>query len=160
MGGSGGGDRIGPDQLIRLADRARSELGQAVQPSRKNVFISFAHEDEDYVNLLRGQAANESTDLEFSDWSVKEAYDSNNGEYIRRQIRERLRHSSITLVYLSANAASSRWVDWEIRESLQLGHKVVCVYQGQPPTRVPPSVTEFGLACVAWRHDLLMGEIG
>lgn len=160
MGGNGGGDRIGPDQLIRLADRARQELGDAGQPTRRNVFISFAHEDENEVNLLRGQAANESSDLEFSDWSVKEPYESESGEYIRRQIRERLRHSSVTLVYLSGDAAASKWVDWEIRESLQLGHKVVCVYQGQRPVRVPPVVTEFGLTCVAWRHDLLMGELG
>ena len=160
MGGNGGGDRIGPDQLIRLADRARQELGDAGQPTRRNVFVSFAHEDENEVNLLRGQAANESSDLEFSDWSVKEPYDSESGEYIRRQIRERLRHCSVTLVYLSGDAAASKWVDWEIRESLQLGHKVVCVYQGQRPVRVPPAVTEFGLTCVAWRHDLLMGELG
>jgi hypothetical protein len=160
MGGSGDGDRLGADQLVRLADRARLELREADRPPRRNVFISFAHEDEDYVNLLRGQAANESVDLEFNDWSVKEPFDSKNAEYIRRQVRERLRHCSVTLVYLSENAASSQWVDWEIRESLQLGHEVICVYEGRMPNRVPPAVTESRLPCVPWRHDLLMDQMG
>jgi len=41
------------------------------------------------VNLLRGQARNENSDLEFSDWSLSEPFDSKNAEYIKRGIRER-----------------------------------------------------------------------
>lgn len=157
--GGGTTDRFPTDELTTLAERARRTLREADRPGRRNVFISFVHEDEREVNLLRGQAKNENSDLEFSDWSVKEPYDSENAEYIRRNIRERIRQSSATLVYLSEKTASSRWVDWEIRESVTLGKKVVCVYQGQEPASVPKAVTEFGLVCVPWQHDLLMQEL-
>lgn len=157
--GGGTTDRFPTDELTTLAERARRTLEEADRPGRRNVFISFDHEDERDVNLLRGQARNEDSDLEFNDWSVKEPYDSENAEYIRRNIRERIRQSSATLVYLSDKTASSRWVDWEIRESIALGKKVVCVYQGQKPASVPTAVTELGLKCVPWQHDLLMREL-
>ena len=158
--GGGTTDRFPTEELTTLAERARRTLEAADRPGRRNVFISFDHEDEGEVNLLRGQAKNEDAELDFNDWSVKEPYDSENAEYIRRNIRERIRQSSATLVYLTERTASSRWVDWEIRESLALGKKVICVYQGQMPSRVPNAVTELGLKCVPWRHRILMDELG
>ena len=157
--GGGTTDRFPIGDLTTLGERARQEIREADKPGRRNVFISFDHEDEREVNLLRGQAKNEDSQLEFNDWSVKEPYDSENAEYIRRNIRERIRQSSATVVYLSDKTASSRWVDWEIRESIALGKKVVCVYQGQRPTSVPRAVTELGLRCVPWQHDLLMQDL-
>ena len=159
MGTSGGGDRFPADQLKTLTERAKDILRSADQPARRNVFISFAHEDEAVVNLLRGQAKQDDSSLEFNDWSVKEPYDSENGDYIRRQIRDRIRQSFATVVYLSRDAATSKWVDWEIRESLALGKKVICVYQGERPGRVPPAVTELGLTIVPWRHETLMDAL-
>ena len=44
--------------------------------------MSFAFENEDEVNLLRGQAKNEKTDLEFDDFSLKEAVNSKNEDYM------------------------------------------------------------------------------
>jgi len=46
------------------------------EPTKRNVFISFVAEDLNEVNLLRGQARNENSDLEFSDWSLSEPFDS------------------------------------------------------------------------------------
>ena len=64
MGGGGGGGRdLTPDELDRLEDVARKKLKQGDLPEKRNVFISFASEDMDEVNLLRGQAKNESSDL-------------------------------------------------------------------------------------------------
>ena len=160
MGGGGSRGGGGPDEDLRpIAERVRGILREGDQP-RKNVFLARAYEDEDEVILLRGQAKNPDTDLDFNDWSLREPFDSDRAEYIKRGIRERIRHSSVTLVYLSPYAAASRWIDWEIRESLRLGNRVIGVYSGSEPPTLPPAFGEFGLKSIPWRHEDLMREMG
>jgi len=54
------------------------------------VFLSFAHEDINEVNLLRGQAKDEGSAIEFNDWSVREPFDSRRADYIKQKIGERI----------------------------------------------------------------------
>jgi hypothetical protein len=123
----------------------------ALQEGKRNVFISFATEDMDEVNLLRAQAKNENNDIEFNDHSVREAYDSEQAEYIKRKISERINRSSVTVVYLSDSAAKSHWVQWEVQKSLDLGKKVVAVYKGQQYSGTMPKwITDNGISAVAW----------
>jgi hypothetical protein len=151
MGGGGGSRTLKPGEIRRLERLARESLKEAAGQGRRNVFISFASEDLREVNLLRGQAKNEFTDIEFNDWSVKDPFDSENAEYIRRRIREQIRQSSVTAVYVSKHTPQSRWVDWEIRESLAQGKGVVAVHSGDtPPPRLPRGVTENGIPVVPW----------
>jgi hypothetical protein len=103
MGGGGGGSgNIG--DLQKLTQEAKRALSQ----QRRNVFISFAYEDVDEVNLRRAQSKNELSEIAFNDWSVSEPYDSKNAEYIRSQIIDRIQQSSMMLVYLSRGTPSSR----------------------------------------------------
>jgi len=145
MGGSSGGPR-------RIADVA-GLIEQAKQALRgkRNVFISFAHEDLAEVNLLRGQAKNENSPIEFNDWSVSEPYDSERASYIKQKISERISQSSLTVVYMSPDSAKSRWVEWEVRRSLELGRKVLAVYKGtrEPSVRFPV-LEQHGIRRVPW----------
>jgi len=161
MGGSGGGGfSLNEKQLKSLEDRAREALRKTDQPERRNVFLSFCYEDIDEVNLLRGQAKNEDSNLEFNDWSLREPFDSQNAEYIRRGIRERIRQASVTMVYLSNHTASSKWVDWEIRQSIELGKGVIGVYKGDaPPSVLPAACREFAVKLVPWKHHHLSKAI-
>lgn len=146
--------------VAELEQVAKENLKIGAAPQRRHVFISFASEDLDEVNLLRGQAKNENSSLGFDDFSLKEPFDSENAEYIRRGIRERIRQSSATLVYVSDQAASSKWVDWEIRESLALGKQVFCVYKGSAPPKVlPQAAIENKLSIVPWNHEAIMAEL-
>lgn len=81
MGGSTGG-RLSDTDLKSLEDKARQRLAEGKSDTSPHVFISFANEDLNAVNLLRGQAANEKTDLQFDDFSVKEPYNSKNAEIL------------------------------------------------------------------------------
>lgn len=145
MGGSSGGPRSIGD-VKGLIERAKAELR-----GKRNVFISFAYEDLNEVNLLRGQAKNENSPLEFNDWSVSEPYDSDRASYIKQKISERIAQSSVTVVYLSPHAAASKWVDWEITQSLALGKKVIGVYSGQvKPQSSFPAISNNGVTCVSW----------
>ena len=157
MGSKGGGGVWGED-LRPISERVKGILREGDQP-RRNVFLARAYEDEAQVNLFRGQARNPASELEFNDHSLKEPFDSENSDYIRNGIREHIRRSSTTVVFLSEHSAGSAWVDWEIRESVRLGKKVVGIYTGTTPPRMPSAFTELGLKAIPWRHEDLMREI-
>lgn len=159
MGGSGGGGLSGAD-IKSLEERVKQKLVDAKSGSSRHVFISFDHEDLNDVNLLRGQAKNENVDLKFDDHSVTEPFDSTNADYIKRKIREKIDRCSVTLVYLSNKTASSRWVNWEIEESIKRGKGVVGVYKGEKaPANVPTAFRHNGCKAVKWEHASLMRAI-
>ena len=153
MGGGGGGGRgLTPDELRSLEQRAKKSMKSGDGTGKCNVFISFSSEDLAEVNLLRGQAKNENSDIEFNDWSLREPFDSKKAEYIKRGIRERIRQCSVTVVYVSDKTADSKWVDWEIRESIAMGKGVVAMHKGDsPPRRLPKAVTRNEIPVVPWK---------
>jgi hypothetical protein len=159
MGGSGGGS-ISITELRKLEEAAKKKLNNDSSQTSRHVFISFAFEDENEVNLLRGQAAKDSTELAFDDFSLKEAIKSNNEEYIKQKIRERIERVSVTAVYLTKDSAKSKWVDWEISESIKQGKGIIGVYKGDaPPTSLPEAFKQNNLKAVQWNHQKLMDAI-
>lgn len=159
MGGGSGGGLFSSD-IKSLEEKVKQRLAEAKENVSRHVFISFDHEDMDEVNLLRGQAKNEKLDLQFDDHSVKEPYDSNNTDYIKRNIREKIDRCSVTLVYLTDKTASSKWVNWEIEESLKRGKGVIGVYKGDaPPAKTPPAFQQNECKTVKWEHAALTKAI-
>ena len=159
MCGSTGG-RLDSSDIRCLEEQAKQKLSEAKGDSSRHVFISFDHEDLDEVNLLRGQAKNDKVDLQFDDHSVKEPFDSTNADYIKRQIREKIDRCSVMVVYLSEKTASSKWVNWEIEESIKRGKGVIGVYKGdKAPASVPPTFQQNGCKSVKWEHAALMKAI-
>lgn len=147
MGGSslGGWSRLG--DVKSLEQKAKAALNEG----KRNVFISFATEDMNEVNLLRAQAKNDNNDIEFNDHSVREPYDSVQAEYIRRKISERINRASVTVVFISNNITQSKWVKWEVERSLELGKKVVAVHSGKRFDGVEPKwISDHGIKSVAW----------
>src|SRR5262245_49622154 len=127
MGGGGGGSSsIG--NIQSLVDKAKQELRRSEQAGKRNVFISFANEDINEVNLLRAHSKNENSPVEFNDWSVSEPIDSERAPYIKQKIAERIQQSSLTVVFTSDSTVNSKWVAWEIEESLRMGKQVLGVY--------------------------------
>ena len=149
MGGGGGGSGSLGD-ISELEKRAKEILTRS-ETGRRNVFISFAHEDRGVVEFLRGQAKNENIDLEFNDHSVKEPYNSERAEYIRLKLREHISRCSTTIVYLSAETAASEWVNWEVTKSIELGKRVIAIHSGQsPPQNVPGFIRDHRIKVVPW----------
>lgn len=147
MGGGGGGgwDTLG--NIRALEQKAK----EALKGGKRNVFISFATEDTDEVNLLRGQAKNDNSDIEFNDHSVREPYDSERAEYIKQKIAERISRASVSVVYVSGNTSQSQWVKWEVEKSLELGKKVVAVHAGsKPPMQLPEWIRRLRIKVVPW----------
>lgn len=159
-GGVGGGRGPSKEDLSRLEELARKSLREGAEPSKCNVFISFVSEDINDVNLLRGQAKNESSDIEFNDWSLREPFDSKRAEYIKKGIKDRIEQSSVTLVYISEHTAGSKWVDWEIRESARMGKGVIAVHKGEsPPQKVPNALKELKIPVIPWTQTGIANAI-
>ena len=89
---------------------------------RRTVFISYYHGDQEAVNkFIR----------DFSDVFIPKAvgikdgdfvFNSDNPQYIMRRIREeKLQDSTVTIVLIGRCTHSRRYVDWEIKASLQQG---------------------------------------
>lgn len=92
------------------------------------VFLSFVEEDLEHVNLFRGQAKSESSDLDFHDYSIKVPFDSANAQYIQRGIAEQIKLATLTICLYGPTTYSSRWVDWELKKTLELGKPLMGVY--------------------------------
>ena len=150
MGGNSGGGGVSRNTLGNLKN-LEEKAKRALDPGRRNVFISFAYEDLDEVNLLRGQAKNDRLDLEFNDRSVQEPYDSDRAEYIKSRLADRINQASMTVVYLSDDAAASRWVKWEVEKSLELGKHVIATHSKKGTPRVVPDwIANNNIKVVSW----------
>lgn len=150
MGGGGGSGRTTLGNVNSLIEKAKEELRKEAG-TKRNVFLSFAYEDLDEVNLLRGQAKNENSSIEFNDWSVREPYNSTRADYIKQRIGERISQCSITVVYVSADASNSDWVAWEIEESIRRGKQVIAVHKGaKPPSKLPKGIAIHKIKVVPW----------
>ena len=88
----------------------------------RKVFISYYHGDQAAVNKF----VNDFSDVcIFKTIGVKDGdfdFDSNNPQYIMRKIREnKLEDSTVTIVLVGSCTHSRRYVDWEVKASLQQG---------------------------------------
>ena len=86
MGGGGSWDSLSSDQLKKLEDTAKKSIRET-EPTKRSVFISFAGEDLDEVNLLRGQAKNDNSPFEFVDMSVKQPWETDWESKCRTKIK-------------------------------------------------------------------------
>lgn len=155
MGGGGGGPPSYGEvsDVDKLQDIATRELEKPAPAPRRRVFLSFRGEDKTLIDLFRGQAKNQNTDLDFIDFSLRVPFNSENAAYIKRGIRERIRQSSVTVVLITKSTYKSEWVDWEIRESARLGKGVVGIrHPNDPSIRIPDAIREHGFTVVSWNH--------
>lgn len=130
---------------------AVDEVREAVTEERvRNVFISFAVEDEAQVNLLRVQSKDPDFDMYFRDYSVKEPFD----EKWKAQVRERIAQTSATIVMTSEYSANSEAVNWEIEESYRQGKKVIGVrVHRDRDDPIPPALLAHGVPIINWDRD-------
>ena len=77
---------------------------------KKVVFVAFAIEDESIRDMIKGQSLNTDTPFEYTDMSVKEAYDK---EW-KKRVRTRILRSDGVLAIVSKNSLNSSGQKWEI----------------------------------------------
>lgn len=91
---------------------------------KKVVFVAFAIEDEKQRDLLKGQSLHTRCPFEYTDMSVKEAYDAN----WKDRVRTRIRRSDGVIVLVSKNSLSSSGQKWEISCAQEEKKKILGVW--------------------------------
>ena len=126
----------------------------------RHVFLSFVEEDLQLVELFRGQAKNANNDLEFDDYSIKEPINSDNADYVKRQIRNKIDGVSVTLCLIGRNTHRSDWVDWEIGVSDEMGKGIVGMrLHSSSSDVVPDALSDVNADVVNWKLDDVMAAI-
>ena len=121
----------------------------------RNVFLSFAMEDQQLANAFRAQAKNSRSDLEFRDYSVKEPFE----RAWKTNVERLIRRCSATACLVGRDTWRSDAVNWEIRKSARLGKQVIAVRLGPDIRRFPAALRELGITPVPWEIDAIMNEL-
>lgn len=92
---------------------------------KRRIFISFDHNDTQQVLGFLG-LRNIIDDFEFYNHKLDRRINSPDVEYVTRVIREEyIRPASVTVVLIGNNTAASKWVQWEIQESIRQGKGIL-----------------------------------
>jgi hypothetical protein len=124
-----------PSQIIVPVSSPFSfRLSDVFQPTRRSIFVSYHHgEDQAWYDTF--YRTFHSTLGVITDTSVDRLIDSDDSEYVMRRIREEfLTGSSCTIVLCGRMTPWRKYVDWEIKASLDMRHGVIGI---QLPTITP-----------------------
>ena len=114
---------------MSIFQQPNSFLGslQIPSPPKRNIFISYYHADQLAVNeFIQRFSLNENiftANMLAADQSFGgDLINSNNPSYVMQKIRERyFGHSTVTIILLGTCSHSRRYIDWEVKSSLQTG---------------------------------------
>lgn len=101
---------------------------------KRKVFVSYHHGgDQAYYNAF-SQAFHDTYDV-ITDKSLERQVDSDDVEYVMRRIRENyVRGSSCTIVLVGRDTHERKYVDWEIKATLDVQHGLIGVRLPSAPT--------------------------
>lgn len=130
----------------------------------RNVFLSFVEEDISSANFFRGQAKNPRNPLEFSDYSVKEAFNSAKADYIKSGITKLIKRASVTICLIGRSTYKSKWVDWEINKSGELQKGILGVrlhsdVLSKLLTTIPSALKSVSAPILDWNAELIVEAI-
>ncbi len=94
-------------------------------PVRRRIFISYHHDnDQSYYNEL-SRVLHDKMDLVF-DNSLDRLIDSDNTDYVIQRIRDKfIAGTSCTIVLCGPETHQRKYVDWEIKATLEKGHGLI-----------------------------------
>jgi hypothetical protein len=116
-----------------------------------NVFLSFVEEDLHMAEKWREQEQHEDINLAFADYPVKKPFDGPDAEDIKNNIRELLQTVSVTVVLIGRTTYASKWVDWEIRASAEMGKGLLAVdLHAESEHIVPRALKDFRVETFGW----------
>jgi hypothetical protein len=102
--------------------------GLGARPVKHKVFVSYHHGgDQAYYDLF-SKTFHDTYEVIY-DNSLERRVDSDNVEYVMRKIREEyVTGSSCTIVLVGAKTPGRKYVDWEIKATLDKQHGLIGVY--------------------------------
>ena len=127
----------------------------------KRVFLSYEYEDVLQVRGLKLLLANPNFDLDFYDESLAVAVDSQNANYIKGVIGDKIKRSSVTVCLIGEKTHKSKWVDWELETRNDCGNKIIAMaLKGINQAVLPALIKEKKLTFHSWDPKKLGELIG
>jgi hypothetical protein len=113
-------------------------------------------------NLLRW---NKNVDVEFVGRHLLDPVDSKNEDYISQKVQEQLTGTSVTIVLLGKDTSQSKWVQWEIEQSLEKKNGILAIkLANDVPTPAKDSpvgkvLDDAGAEIIGWEPDTFEAAI-
>lgn len=122
---------------------------------KKRIFVSFAIEDKALRSLFTGQRLATGTPFEFTDMSVKQAWDSK----WKTNCRTRIKGCDGVVALITPNTPSADGQLWEIKCAYEEGVPVLLIHGHQDKRmRTTPSEIK-GRQINVWRWDRISSFI-
>lgn len=113
----------------------------------KRIFVGFAVEDQRSRDHLRGQSRLGGCPIEYTDYSVKQPWDS----AWKTQCRQRVKGCDGVIAMLSKNTRNADGARWEIKCAIEEGVPVLGVHIHQDDDYTPPEIA--GKKVIRWTWD-------
>lgn len=124
----------------------------------RRIFISFQHDDRMKAkgfNLLRW---NKNVQYDCVGRHLLDPVNSKNAKYVREKIKEQLSGTSVTVVLIGKNTATSDWVADEVKWSLEKGNGVLGI-KLESGAGVPPALAACGAEIMDWDPHSFEGAV-
>ena len=121
----------------------------------RKIFIAHHHKDKNQVRgfiLLRW---NKNVDFTFFDRSLVDPVASDDEDYIKKCIREKMQGTSVTVVLIGEKTYNSRWVRWEVEESIDRNNGLLGIkLKGKSDAKIPVALKENKIRVIFWNPDI------
>ena len=124
-----------------------------------NVFVSHYHEDEDGIKRMKELLGDDYSIRNYSVTSDK-YNNAENKEYIKSLLRPLINQAGTFICLIGPNTHDSEWVNWEVKQALKKGERIIGVYLwGAKDSDIPPALEDAADAMVGWNHDTILDAI-
>ena len=123
------------DLLIRAQVKPPSLADVLVQPKRPRIFVSYQHSSDQYYYNLFSQTFHDAYETIY-DNSLRDEIDSDDTDYIIQRIRDEfITGTSCTIVLVGPTSHQRKYIDWEIKATLDKEHGLIGVQLPNLPIR-------------------------
>lgn len=134
--------------------------------SRRHVFISHHHADDEAVTSMTRMLSRKGYDIRNSSIRAKPKNQERlekklvSENTIKRLLRMKMNWASTVIVLIGRNTAQRTWVDWEINQAMRQGKRIVGVYErGGTENDKPAALEQYASAIVSWNSNSIMSAV-
>lgn len=138
----------------------------ANESSRRHVFISHHHGDDEHVTKMTDLLKRGGYDIRNSSIRAKPANQRRldeglvSDQTIKRLLRMKMSWASTVVVLIGKETHARPWVNWEIEQANRLGKRIIGVYtRGGTQEDIPTAFEKYGADLVKWNTDSIVAAI-
>ena len=144
----------------------QNSLIMSMDTSRRHVFISHHHGDDEHVTKMTSLLKRGGYDIRNSSIRAKPANQRRidqglvSDQTIKRLLRMKMSWASTVVVLIGKETHARPWVNWEIEQAHRLGKRIVGVFtQGGTQEDIPPAFEKYGSDLVNWNTESIITAI-